>query len=272
MSIFAEKAVIVTGAASGIGRAVSEELARRGAVVTLADVNAGLLEETTASIVKAGGRAKSARLDVTDANAVKQLVDDTAAEYGKLDYIFNNAGVVVFGEAHKFPLEDWRKIIDTDLYGVVHGVAAAYPLMVKQGFGHIVNTASLAGLVPGAGLIPYVASKHGVVGISGALRIEGADYGVKVSVVCPGLIDTPMKNSKLIGLDREKMLEVTPRLLPAEKCANVILKGVERNKGIIVVTGGAKFFWILQRISPSLTCSLGRIIHRKVLQKVRIDD
>jgi len=272
MGIFAQKAVIVTGAASGIGRALSEELALCGAFVTLADINATLLEEATTAIAKAGDRIKSVTLDVTDAGAVKKLIDDTAAEYGKLDYIFNNAGVVVFAEAHKFPLEDWHKIIDTNLYGVVHGVAAAYPLMVKQGFGHIVNTASLAGLVPGTGLIPYVASKYGVVGISNALRIEGADYGVKVSVVCPGLIDTPMKNSKLIGLDREKILEASPKLLPVEKCARVVLRGVERNKGIIVVTGGAKVFWMLQRISPSLTHSLVRAIHRKMLRKVRIED
>ena len=272
MGIFAEKAVIVTGGASGIGRAVSEELARRGARVTLADMNAELLAETAGSITKAGGQAKPVTLDVTDPDAVRKLVDDTVAEYGKLDYIFNNAGVVVFGEAQNFPLEDWHKIIDTNLYGVVHGVAAAYPVMIKQGFGHIINTASLAGLVPATGLIPYVASKFGVVGISNALRIEGADYGVKVSVVCPGLIDTGMKNSKLIGLDREKILEASPKLLPAEECARVILNGVERNKAIIVVTAGAKFFWILQRISPAITRSILRVLNRRMLRLVRIEE
>jgi NAD(P)-dependent dehydrogenase (short-subunit alcohol dehydrogenase family) len=272
MSIFAQKAAIVTGGASGIGRAVSEELARRGACVTLADVNTELLEETAASITNAGGKAKAVSLDVTDAEAVQKLVDDTVAEFGKLDYIFNNAGVVVFGEAHRFPLEDWRKIIDTNLYGVVHGVAAAYPVMIKQGFGHIVNTASAAGLIPATGLIPYVASKYGVVGISNALRTEGADLGVKVSVVCPGLIDTGMKNSKMIGLDREKALEGSPKLLPAEECARVILKGVERNKAIIVVTALAKLLWLLQRISPALTRSLFRVAHRRALRELAIEE
>jgi NAD(P)-dependent dehydrogenase (short-subunit alcohol dehydrogenase family) len=271
MGFFAEKAVIVTGGASGIGRAVSEELARRGARVTLADVNAELLEETAGSIARAGGWVRAVTLDVTDSEAVKKLVDDTVAEHGKLDYIFNNAGVVVFGEAQDFPMEDWRKIIDTNLYGVVHGVAAAYPVMIKQGSGHIVNTASIAGLVPATPLIPYVASKYGVVGISNALRIEGADLGVKVSVVCPGLIDTPMKNSKLIGLDREKILEASPTLFPAEKCAGVILNGVERNKGIIVVTAGAKFLWLLHRISPALTRSILRMLHRRMLRLTRIE-
>jgi NAD(P)-dependent dehydrogenase (short-subunit alcohol dehydrogenase family) len=272
MGFFTEKVVIVTGGASGIGRAVSEELARRGARVTLADLNAELLEETAASINDAGGQARPVTLDVTDPEAVKNLVDDTVAEHGKLDYIFNNAGVVVFGAAQDFPLEDWRKIIDTNLYGVVHGVAAAYPVMMKQGFGHIVNTASVAGLVPATPLIPYVASKYGVVGISNALRIEGADFGVKVSVVCPGLIDTPMKDSKLIGLDREKILEASPALLPAEKCAGVILNGVERNKGIIVVTAGAKLFWLMQRVSPALTRKVLGVLHRRMMRSARTEE
>ena len=271
MGIFAEKSVIVTGGASGIGRAVSEELARRGAFVTLADVNAELLEETAGSIAEAGGRAKAAVLDVTDPEAVKKLVDDTVADHGKLDYIFNNAGVAVFGEAHTFSEKDWRRVIDTNLYGVVNGVSAAYPVMIKQGFGHIVNTASVAGLVPVPGLISYIASKFGVVGLSNALRVEGADLGVKVSVVCPGLIDTPMKNSKLIGFDREKMLAAAPSLLPAEKCARVIVNGVERNKAIIVVTAEAKFFWLLQRISPGLLRGFLRLANRKMLRDVRIE-
>jgi short-subunit dehydrogenase len=95
---------------------------------------------------------------------------------------------------------------------------------------------------------------------------------VKVSVVCPGLIDTPMKNSKMIGFNREKVLEASPGLLPAEKCAGVILNGVERNKGIIVVTAGAKFLWLLQRISPALTRSILRLLHRRMLRLTRIGE
>ncbi len=268
MGFFADKTIIVTGAASGIGRAVSEELARRGACVTLADMNAELVQQAAASIARTGSRATPAVLDVTDAEAVKRLVDNTVAEYGKLDIIFNNAGVAIFGEAQSFPLEDWRKVIDTNLYGVVHGVAAAYPVMLKQGFGHIVNTASIAGLLPVTGLAPYVASKYGVVGISRALRIEGADRGVKVSVICPGLIDTPMKDSKMIGFDQEKLMQATPKLLPAEKCASVILDGVERNKETIVVTAGAKLLWRLQRISQRLTNWILKLMHRRLLDSL----
>ncbi len=253
MDIFQGKSAIVTGGASGIGRALGEELGRRGAHVVLADVNEALLEETIASLAGQGHAFKGSVLDVTDFGAVKSLVEETAAEYGKLDYIFNNAGIAIFGETRDFSNDDWHRVIDTDLYGVVHGVAAAYPLMVRQGSGHIVNTASLAGLVPATGLISYVAGKHGVVGLSNALRTEGAYYGVKVSVVCPGFIRTPMyENIELVKLDRDKLMEMAPRGMRPEKCARTVLRGVERNRAIITVTAEARAFWIMHRLSPGL--------------------
>lgn len=272
MELFKDKAAIVTGGASGIGRAVSQELVRQGARVTLVDINTELLKQTVEALSKTGGAAKAAVLDVREFDAVKKLVDDTVAEQGKLDYIFNNAGVVIFGEARDFSIDDWRTVIDTNLYGVVNGVAAAYPIMVKQGFGHIVNTASLAGLVPVSGLISYIASKYGVVGLSNALRVEGADLGVKVSVVCPGLIDTGMKGARMIKLDREKALAASPKLLPAEECARVIIDGVRRNKAIITVTALAKISYLLQRISPRFMLWFLIRVHTKRMRKLRIED
>ena len=273
MGLFSNKTAIITGGASGIGAALAQELARRGAIVTLADVNAGLLEETAAGIVKAGGKAKAVILDVTDLEAVKKLVADTVSEYGRLDYIFNNAGVVVFAEARDYDyLDDWRKIIDVDLYGPVNGVVAAYPVMIKQGFGHIVNTASLAGLMPCEPFCSYSAAKHGVVGLSLTLRMEGADLGVKVSVVCPGLIQTPMYNARTINIDQEELHRIAPKGLPPEKCASVILRGVERNKPIIVVTFMARIAWILYRISPGMMLWSGTRIVRHFRKKLRVSD
>jgi len=270
MGIFADKIALVTGGASGIGRALSEALAARGAHVTLADKNANMAKETAEGIVKAGHRAKAVALDVTDFAAFKKLVDDTVTECGRLDYIFNNAGIAVLGEARDYSYDDWRRVIDTDLYGVVNGVAAAYPVMIKQGFGHIINTASLAGLVPATGLLSYTTSKHGVVGLSNALRIEGADLGVKVSVVCPGLVQTPIYNSKTVGIDRDKMLENVPKGIPPEECARVVLDGVERNKAIITVTAVAKIWWALHRLSPSIGFWLGRRLVKR-MRKLRVE-
>ncbi|UCD84342.1 MAG: SDR family oxidoreductase [Deltaproteobacteria bacterium] len=272
MGIFADKVVIITGGASGIGRALAEELSRRLARLVLVDVNTKLLEEVTDSITKTGGRAKAVTTDVSDFEMVKRLVGDTVAEYGRLDYIFNNAGTAVGGEARDYSYDDWRRVIDVNLYGVVNGVAAAYPIMVKQGFGHIINTASLAGLIPAVGEISYTASKYGVVGLSNALRVEGADLGVKVSVVCPGIIETPIFSTiKFVNCDREKMIRLMPKGIPPEKCARLILCGVERNKATIVVTTLAKFFWLVQRISPGLMLLIWRRGIRK-MREARIGD
>lgn len=254
MNIFLEKTAIVTGGASGIGRALGEELARRGACVVLADMNEKLLAETVNSIKRTGNCAKGVRLDVTDVEAFKRVVDETVSEHGRLDYIFNNAGTAVGGEVKDFSYADWRSVIDVNLYGVVNGVFAAYPVMIKQGFGHIINTGSVAGLIPAPGEVSYTASKHGVVGLSNALRVEAADFGVKVSVACPSFIKTPMLDTvKLIGVDRKKLInDLIPRQISADSCARLILGGVERNKATIAVGRMAKFLWRLQRISPVL--------------------
>ena len=275
MGIFQDKIAIVTGSASGIGRALSEELARRGAIVMMADVQTKQLEEVVDSITSSGHRVKAVTLDVTDFDAVKALVDDTVKEYGRLDYIFNNAGIAIGGEVRDCSIDDWRKVIEVDLYGVVHGVHAAYPIMVEQGFVHIINTASIEGLVPFPGTISYVASKYGVVGLSNALRVEGADLGVKVSVICPGYIKTAIfHTSKMIKIDRQKILESLPERLgiTPEECASVILRGVERNKATIVVTGMAKVLWMLQRICPGLILWMMRRNIKRGRKETRIED
>ena len=272
MGYFAGSVCLVTGGASGIGKALCAELARRGARVIIADINTELGQQTAAEIAPSGNRAKFVCLDVTDYAAFEKLVADTISEFGRLDYLFNNAGIAIIGEARDNSYEDWCKVIDTDLYGPVHGVVAAYPRMVQQGFGHIINIASVAGLVAPPDIASYTASKHGVVGLSLALRIEGADLGVKVSVVCPGFIQTPIYDSRLIKLDRERMLAEAPKGMPPAKCAQHILKGVQQNKAIILVTVMARIMYWLHRISPGLYLLVGRHFVREMRKKYRIDD
>jgi len=241
----------------------------------MADVQTKQLEEVVDSITTSGHRVKAVTLDVTDFDAVKALVDSTVKEYGRLDYIFNNAGIAIGGEVRDCSIYDWRNVIEVDLYGVVHGVHAAYPIMVEQGFGHIINTASIEGLIPFPGTISYVASKYGVVGLSNALRVEGADLGVKVSVVCPGYIKTAIfHTSKMIKIDRQKILASLPERLgiTPEECATVILRGVERNKATIVVTGMAKVLWMLQRVCPGLILWMMRRNIKRGRKETRIED
>jgi NAD(P)-dependent dehydrogenase (short-subunit alcohol dehydrogenase family) len=254
MSVFENKIAIVTGGASGIGRALARDLAARGAQVMLADLQVDAALGVAAEITASGGKAAAHYLDVSDSESVERLVARTVAEKGRLDYMFNNAGIAIIGEFRDLPAADWKRILDINVNGVFAGTAAAYAVMVRQGAGHIVNTASLAGLVPSPGLAAYCASKHAVVGLSTSLRAEAAAYGVKVSAVCPGFIRTPILDSPAVGMRKErKSKERAERMAMApEECAARVLEGVAKNKAVIAVTAHAKVFWVMSRYFPGL--------------------
>jgi NAD(P)-dependent dehydrogenase (short-subunit alcohol dehydrogenase family) len=267
---FLNKIAVITGGASGIGRALAELLAKGGADVVLADLNGPAAEEAAQAISASGGKARGATLDVRDPAAVKALIDETVARAGRIDYLFNNAGVITMGEARDITPDDWRTILDVNLYGVVHGVQAAYPIMVRQGSGHIVNTASMAGLMPNAFQIPYATSKYAVFGLSTSLRLEGADLGVRVSVVCPGFIDTPILQSRMVKMNRDAYWKAVPtRPMPAATCARLILDGVRRNRGVITIAWYACFFWWLDRLFPGLMHALTRVSVRRMRRLLR---
>ena len=192
LRIFDGAVAIMTGGASGIGRALSEALGRRGASVVLADRQIEFAQEVAAGIQERGGKASAVELDVTDFTAVDQLAQATAQAQGRLDYMFNNAGIAIGGEVRVCQIEDWDSVLNVNLHGVVNGVQAAYSVMLSQGYGHIVNTASMAGLLPMPTAVSYATTKHAVVGLSKSLRVEAASYGVRVSVLCPGFIRTPI--------------------------------------------------------------------------------
>jgi NAD(P)-dependent dehydrogenase (short-subunit alcohol dehydrogenase family) len=160
---FKDKVAIVTGGASGIGRALCEALSRCGACVIVADINTVGAQRVALAITTAGGRARAAHLDVVKDEGVRKLVDDTASEYRRLDYMFNNAGVNVSRrEMRDLTAEHWHSVIEVNLLGVLYGTIAAYSVMVQQGFGHIVNMGSLDGLLGFPTSIPYGVSKCGL--------------------------------------------------------------------------------------------------------------
>ncbi len=270
-SKFRNKTAIVTGAASGIGRAVCEEMGRRGAVVVASDIDGEGADRVAAAVASAGGTATASRLDVTEADAVAALVEKTASAHGRLDYIFNNAGIGTGGEVYDVSLEQWRRIIDINLWGVIYGVSAAYPLMKKQGFGHIVNTASVAGLIALPMSTPYTTTKHAVVGLSSALREEAVAFGVKVSVVCPGFIRTAIfANADVANTDpgeARKGMEAAaePLFMEVSDAATKILRGVERNQRIINFPRHARLWWLLHRLHPDLL----RPLYRKMVGDYR---
>ena len=186
----AGKTAVVTGAGSGIGRSLAILLAKRGALVHAADIDEASAEAVAREIRAAGGRAQAHAVDVADADAVGRLADLVFAA-GPVDLLFSNAGIGLAGEVTDTTLSDWRRLIDVNLMGVVHGLHAFLPrLLVQDQPAHIVNTASMAGLVPAAGLGAYSATKAAVVGLTDALDIELRGTRVRVSALCPGVIDT----------------------------------------------------------------------------------
>ncbi|MGH8919307.1 MAG: SDR family NAD(P)-dependent oxidoreductase [Actinomycetes bacterium] len=256
------RVTVVTGAASGIGHALALALVARGDIVTVAD-----LDQRRAELVAKDlgacypGHVTGAGVDVVDAAAVAGLIQSVKDKHGRLDLMFNNAGISIGGTAEEHTLEHWNRAIDVNLRGVVHGVHAAYPIMLEQGFGHIVNTASLAGLVPSPLKIAYTATKHAVVGLSLGLRSEGADQGVRVSVICPGYVDTPLLDNVNHGLPqtahgphaRQRAIQLQGRLYLADQLARDVLRGVDRNQAVIVGPSYARVAWWIARFTPSLS-------------------
>jgi NAD(P)-dependent dehydrogenase (short-subunit alcohol dehydrogenase family) len=276
LRVFRDSVAIITGAASGLGQALAEALARKGAEVVLADLQVDRAEEIACGIRAQGGRARAAGIDVSDFRAVEALVQETFRSAGRLDFLFNNAGIVVGGEARYYQLEDWDRVLDVNLRGVVHGVHAVYPLMLHQGFGHIVNTASIAGLIPMAGLLSYSASKHAVVGLSTSLRLEAAQGGVNVSVLCPGAVETPIVGGGKFGKvlhppppEVQRRLWERGRPITPVRFAQVALAAVAKNQAVIVIPWWWKIAWWCYRLSPSLGLALAR---RQFLSSKRIVD
>ena len=201
---------------------------------------------------------------MTDYAATKTVVEKTVVDQGRLDYMFNNAGIGIGGEVRLYEISDWEQVVDVNVRGVFNGVQAAYQVMVKQRFGHIVNTASMAGLIPSPGIVSYALSKHAVVGLTTSLRVEGKRYGVRVSALCPGVIRTAILDGggkfgkSLEEDDGEKQKQLMERLRPmdAGPFAVKAIDAIAKNKPLIVIPGRWKLFWWANRISPYLALKL----------------
>jgi NAD(P)-dependent dehydrogenase (short-subunit alcohol dehydrogenase family) len=265
LRVFEGAVAIVTGGASGIGAALGRELARRRGVVVLADRDGDEAQAEAVRITAARGRSESAVLDVRDTAAFAGLAADVAGRHGRLDYLFGNAGIAVAGEAADLRLEDWREAVEVNLMGVVHGVQAAWPRFLAQGFGHLVNTASMAAFLPTAMAAPYGATKSAVLGLSRALRLEGAPRGIRVSVMCPGVVRTPILEGGRHGRLRSfipaptlRALNERLRPMDVDLFARRALDDVARNRGLIVHPAWWRLLVRLQGTAPWLMDVLTR--------------
>lgn len=262
--------VIITGGSSGIGRALGAALVARGDDVVLAARTEADLQRTADELNAQGpGKARGAVLDVRNANEVTDLVNDVYDSYGRLDLMINNAGIGVVGFAHEMTPDHWERIYDTNVRGVLHGVLAAYPIMIKQGHGQIANVASLNGLLPSPLQGPYAMTKHAVVGLTLSLRLEAHARGVRVNLICPGLIETPMLDQgDLPGLPATPHVFTDVRGMlghvshhapyPAARLAREVLSDLDKDKSIIIRPSSVRWLWWLYRLSPPIAMTYGR--------------
>ncbi len=270
MTFWQGKSAIITGGGSGIGKALGAGLARRGARVWLSDVNAAAASQAAEEI---GDGAHSLGLDVTDAEAVASHIEDVASDHGRIDAVFNNAGIGVGGDIRELNLDHFNRSIDVNVRGVVHGIVAAFPLMKAQGSGIIVNTASAAGLLGLPLMAPYAMSKHAVVGLTPSLRLEAAEHGVQMNVLCPMAIETPLLEtdvSRELGASwrpdiRKYLTRIGGPPHPVDDFVDYALSQVEKNQGVIVAPRGARVRIALARLLPGLVEGLSRKAYRETL-------
>ena len=250
MTHFTDKVAVVTGAGSGIGRALSVELARRGAKLAICDVDTHGLAETEALVMQAGAELRADPLDVSQRELVLAYADDVAAHFGRVNLVFNNAGIAFTGDVEEMSFKDIDRVMDVDFWGVVNGTKAFLPHLVESGDGHVVNISSIFGLFAVPTQSAYNAAKFAVRGFTEALRQEMAlnQRPVKVTCVHPGGIKTniALNAEQVEGRDHDELASSFDKLARTspEKAANVILKGVENNKARVLIGADA---WVLDK-------------------------
>jgi len=246
--------VVITGAASGIGRALATGLAKEGCDILLADINEDGLRRTLEMVKQAGGSGEVLLCDVSRLEDVMKMADHCFDTWGKVDILVNNAGVASVGFMGEIPIKDWEWIISINFWGVVYGCHAFVPRMKKQGSGHIVNVASIAGILSSAEMAPYNATKAAVISLTETLKSELAPHDIGVTVLCPTFIKTNLMEKMRFTDEFQRQCSVTgmenAKWTP-EMIADLAIDAVKKDRMYVVPQTAAKLFWISKRISPA---------------------
>ncbi|MBA5638966.1 SDR family NAD(P)-dependent oxidoreductase [Duganella sp. LX20W] len=267
------KHVLVTGAATGIGQATALAFARHGASLLLSDINATALETTAQQVRALGACCRTFVVDVTDASAMARFAADVHAAVGPLDVLVNNAGIAYLGPFVHTPLDWWHKVVQVNLMGVVHGCHFFLPAMLgASGPRHVVNVASAAALAPACNMSAYAASKHAVLGLSDSLALEHAASQVGFSVICPGVINTPIAAMQGGNVARVISAGQVERLgqyyrdkgAPPDVVADAIIDAVRRGKSMALPGPYARLIYHLRRLSRTVLMKLILIDSKKM--------
>jgi NAD(P)-dependent dehydrogenase (short-subunit alcohol dehydrogenase family) len=274
MSLPSQPRAVVTGAGSGLGRALSVELGRRQGRVVVSDVNRESAEETAELVRNEGGEARVVLCDVTKPEEVERLAQETEAVLSVVDLVVNNAGVASAGAIGEMALADWKFVLDVNLWGVIHGCHAFVPRLRKQGAGHILNIASAAGLVSAPYMAPYNASKAAVVALSETLYVELQPAGIGVTVACPMFFRTNIASSAKVtsgtvaGLgEMARKLVDGSKVEPAE-VAQKLLKSVEQGEFYSLPIASGNWLWKLKRLAPESFVKGGPRLQAQVLNRL----
>jgi NAD(P)-dependent dehydrogenase (short-subunit alcohol dehydrogenase family) len=267
---FAGRLVLVTGAGSGIGRSTALAFAAAGADVLAADIDETGAAATAHRARELGVEAGSYAVDVADGAALRKLADQVRAEHGVPDVVMANAGVGVAGGFLDTDEDDWRRVVDVNVWGVVHTLRAFAPMLVERGQGgHLVVTASMAAYCPWPGFSAYATTKAAVLSLAQSLRTELAPHDIGVTAVCPGMIATNIINAtRFVGQDEateRRSRQATDavyrkRHYGPDKVAAVVLRAVERNRAVVPVTPEAHVAAVAARLSPALVRRFGGLM------------
>ena len=268
---FTNKSVLITGAATGIGRALAHELANRGAIVYVTALTTKESQIVVDEITSSNGKAIAAELDVGNFKNIEKMIDLVVSEQGQLDIMINNAGVAYVGESYDMQVETIEKLAHINFTAVNVGAVLAYTQMKKQGFGHILNTASMGGFLPTPGMAIYAATKHGVVGLTTSLASEGKDFNIVVKASCPGFIKSELMNkSSDVSNNMSDYLDLLPEPIDASIAAKTIIDGLGKKPVLIFTPSYAKVSYFLNRFIPGFLARGGDDIMNKYRQAAGI--
>jgi NAD(P)-dependent dehydrogenase (short-subunit alcohol dehydrogenase family) len=278
MKDFKKKVVVITGAGSGIGRATALAFAREGAKLHLSDISRERIETVAKEIRDLGAEATPYVVDSTDRAAMAKFAEDVYAAAGRVDILHNNAGIGAACPFEQIPLEHWERVININLWGVIYGLHFFLPRMIAQGGGgHVINTASGAGLIGEPRMAAYTTAKFAVVGLSEVMNLDLVKHGIHTTVVCPGFIHTNIINDTIFEMPDEQKAKVRNSVnrfyknsgVGPEVVARDILKGVRKNRPVVVTPWYQMWpVWLLKRLSVRLYQAVARVVGNKMLAKL----